>query len=365
MLLLLPTSPQRLGRLRSRPRPLPRRYREQEGSPTPSNFQKHSCTSDMAVAATFRKRPGMGDCLVRHGRHFGRTVDAFGSIYDIITYGLDVSVRSTSTGFPATKVTSLHGLNKRMWNAYRQLLLAVPYLETELESASDEEIQYISGLINKGMSLARLDDKRSIRMDIASWIQVEISADSPLNLAMTDKRSWGFSNYATGALLCPIGWKWDDPHVQAMLRSCSGDLAISSSAWPLFVYSNGRVDPEDSWDGLFRGRLLVLAYRRIFTSKHSLALERSVHGKTQPGDHCLYGMTNVTLNSIAYVAAHAWRLQVRLALSSTYFFKEKDTAAISSSDLYESALGFFEKHIHDGRIHALLSWWDYLASGFA
>ena len=41
----------------------------------------------------------------------------------------------------------------------------------------------------------------------------------------------------------------------------SGEMAVSSDQWPIFIYHGYSYDPEDPWNGLFRSTLLISVSR--------------------------------------------------------------------------------------------------------
>jgi len=96
----------------------------------------------------------------------------------------------------------------------------------------------------------------------------------------------------------------------------SGEMAVSGDQWPIFLYHGYSYDPEDPWNGLFRGTILVSvsllspasglmirmhrqAYKYVFTSPSSVEKEPKA---TRSGNAHIHGMTQVTPASIAYIA---------------------------------------------------------------
>lgn len=40
-------------------------------------------------------------------------------------------------------------------------------------------------------------------------------------------------------------------------------MVVLSDQWPIFLYSDGVYDPENAWNGLLRGHLLINVSRRL------------------------------------------------------------------------------------------------------
>ncbi|KAG2130465.1 uncharacterized protein EDB93DRAFT_1094910, partial [Suillus bovinus] len=130
----------------------------------------------------------------------------------------------------------------------------------------------------------------------------------------------------------------------------SGEIAVSGDQWPLFVYANEAYDPEDPWNGLLRSRLLVNAFRHVFTLPSSVDKELKA---THVGNTRFHGMTNVTAASVAYVAT-----QIQFALCSSSVFSCTDTVT-GSETFYHSLLDLLEDPDEHGEVIELLLWWNH------
>ncbi|KIK17155.1 hypothetical protein PISMIDRAFT_80126, partial [Pisolithus microcarpus 441] len=120
--------------------------------------------------------------------------------------------------------------------------------------------------IQKGTSVARSDDMKSMKATIVDWITPKGQALIP-HIPRNAKTGRGFHHERTGALLCPAGYEWANSETKAKLHS--SQLQVAGDQWPLFLYVDYSYDVEDPWNSLLRSSLLVLAYRHIFTSPSS------------------------------------------------------------------------------------------------
>lgn len=126
--------------------------------------------------------------------------------------------------------------------------------------------------LQKGVNAARADDAKGLKTAIIDWIA---PAGQPLVPVLTrnNKIDRGYNHPRTGQLLCPAAWDWMDeeyvalhissfvmiysaPSVKKNLRS--GQRKVPGEHWPTFVYEDHEYDPMEPWQGLFKGRLLVL-----------------------------------------------------------------------------------------------------------
>ncbi|THH06871.1 hypothetical protein EW146_g9483 [Bondarzewia mesenterica] len=161
------------------------------------------------------------------------------------------------------------------------------------------------------------------------------------------KSDRGFHHDRTGALLCPTGMDWSSGEIKEQLHN--GEVVIAGDQWLIVLYSGEAYDPEDPWNGLFRGTLLIAAYKHIFTSPSSVDKElRATHA----GNARIHGMTRVTPASIAYIAT-----QVRFALTSSPIFSRTDIVT-DSEHFYTSILELFEDIEEQEEVSALIVWWN-------
>ncbi|OBZ70778.1 hypothetical protein A0H81_09007 [Grifola frondosa] len=234
----------------------------------------------------------------------------------------------------------------REQRVYMELLALVPFLEQRLMTDCDEnEMMRIADLIQRGAANARADDTKSLKDPILDWIGTPGEAFEP-PLSRNSKVSRGYQHDVTGALLCPAGLDWENPTTKKQLKS--GEMAVPGDQWPIFLYA-GKYNPEEPWDGLLRSKLLVKAYRYIFTSPSSVDDETKA---TRAGNARIHGMTKVTPASIAYIAT-----QVRFALSSSQVFSRTDTAT-DSERFYNSILNVLTDVEEIEQINDLLAWWN-------
>ncbi|KIK32750.1 hypothetical protein CY34DRAFT_18832 [Suillus luteus UH-Slu-Lm8-n1] len=275
-----------------------------------------------------RKKASTSDPLISHGRHFGRTVFAlYWSKWKILLWR-----------------TSL--LSEYIIIGLFILLDSYPGLLERLKTGSEEEIIHVGELIGKGAAGARGDDTKTLKSAVLDWVTLNGAAIQP-PLHRNSKIDRGFNHELTGSLLCPVGLDWKDAETRESLRS--GEMSVCGDQWPIFLYAHHVFDAEDPWCGLLRNRLLVCAYKHVFTSPSSVDKESKA---TRSGNARLHGMNSVTIASIAYVAT-----QVRFALSSSSVFSRTDTTT-DSETFYHSLLDLFEDPDESKEVDDLLTWWN-------
>ncbi|KAH6909378.1 hypothetical protein BKA70DRAFT_1371904 [Coprinopsis sp. MPI-PUGE-AT-0042] len=265
------------------------------------NTGKRSAESALGLGP--RKR--MTDPLVHHGRHFGRTIQAFCRVQTLIKNGLSRSKLKAS--FIDSEILE-HDI-------YEQLLGLSPGLEERLCNGSEQDIFHVAELIQKGSAGARADDTKGLKGVILDWITPRGQSLQP-PLMRNIKTDRGFYHCRTGELLCPVGLDWNNTETKEGLRT--GSLVISGDQWPVFLYKDFIYNCQDIWDGLFRSSLLV----------------------------------SVTVPSLAYVAT-----QVRFALCSSPTFSRTDLMT-DSERFYSSVVDVFMAREYVDKVRHLLAWWD-------
>ncbi|KJA26299.1 hypothetical protein HYPSUDRAFT_132935 [Hypholoma sublateritium FD-334 SS-4] len=285
-----------------------------------------------------RKKARTTDPLVHHGRHFGRSIHALCNLHALINNGI---IRL------GERADDPEEEEQREHKVFCALLKSVPGLEERLMGASSEEdVQSIAAMLQKGASSARSDDTKSLKSAIIDWI-------TPLGEPLMPPISWnsksgrGFNHEVTGALLCPAGLDWNDVEIKEKLRA--GELLVPGDQWPIFLFSSYTYDDNDPAKGLLRSSLLVKTFKHIFTSPSSVEREAKA---TRSGNARIHGMTGVTRGSIAYAAT-----QARFALCSSSIFNRNDTIT-DSERFYDSILEYLEDPDEADDVNHLLAWWN-------
>ncbi|KAG2136453.1 hypothetical protein DEU56DRAFT_871539 [Suillus clintonianus] len=282
-----------------------------------------------------RKRASLSDPLVSHGRHFGRTVFALCNYPSLLTNGI---LRLEQ--MEDTPLEDFSAEERREHRVFEQLLDSYPGLLDRLKDGSDEEILHVGELIGKGAAGARGDDTKTLKSAVLDWISPKGEAIQP-PLHRNSKIDRGFNHKLTGSLLCPAGLDWSDPQIFAVVK-----CQVCGDQWPIFLYAHYVYDHEDPWSGLLRSRLLVCAYKHVFTSPSSVDREPKA---TRSSNARLHGMNCVTMASIAYIAT-----QVRFALSSSSVFSRTDTTT-DSETFYHSLLDLLEDPEESKEVDELLT----------
>ncbi|KAG1792276.1 uncharacterized protein HD556DRAFT_1432645 [Suillus plorans] len=254
------------------------------------------------------------DPLISHGWHFGRTVFALCNYPSLLMNSLLLSRYNGILRLEQMEDTPLEDLSAdERWehHVFEQLLDSYPGLLERLQNRSEEEILHIGELIGKGAAGARGDDTKTLKSAILDWIAPKGAAIQP-PLHRNSKIDRRFNHELTGSLLCPAGMNWNDSDLW-------GSMAH-------LLYAHYTYDVDDPWCGLLRSRLLVCAYKHIFTSPSSVNKEPKA--------------TSVTIASMAYIAT-----QVQFTLSS-------------SSTFYHSLLDLFEDPNESTEVDELLTWWN-------
>ncbi|KAG1888622.1 hypothetical protein F4604DRAFT_1877202 [Suillus subluteus] len=126
-------------------------------------------------------------------------------------------------------------------------------------------------------------------------------------------------------------------------------MSVCGDQWPIFLYAHYVYNHDDPWSSLLRSRLLVCAYKHVFTSPSSVDREPKAMWSSNAR---LHGMNSVTMASIAYIAT-----QVRFALSSSSVFSRTDTTT-DSETFYHSLLNLLEDPEESKEVDKLLTWWN-------
>ncbi|KAH9828719.1 uncharacterized protein C8Q71DRAFT_863785 [Rhodofomes roseus] len=273
----------------------------------------------------------------------------------------------------------------RTYHGYKALHSHIPeaikYLERADVSPSDINVMYKT--IKDNGDKARADDTSTLKQSVVYWIQ-QVLPNAPrtaLDRLLSHPRSKdvrGLQNDATAELLCPVDWDWGNEGVRNKVKDRSPEYQITSADFPRFFFSMKDHDPEDLEKTLFRGPLLLRAFKCIYTSPSS-AMDFGLNSEDEDSDEdqvitvqppCkrqrmlkqptrssvaeILNLKRVTGRSIAYVC-----VQVHFALSDLGQWS-RDVAQFDYEAFYYGIVDYFERPPGpqaEARAKVLLQWW--------
>ncbi|KAI1796705.1 hypothetical protein LXA43DRAFT_879237, partial [Ganoderma leucocontextum] len=276
------------------------------------------------------------------GRHIGRSIHAFANFAHLILDGIQLDKDLAPS--PDDEIERI----RHQYKVYTQIMQFLPDLEEGLGKGTIDtsQLNRICASIQAGVNAARADDVKGLKSAILDWITDKTNGLVP-PIARNQMGGRGFNHEATGKELCPAGLDWNDPSIKSALKA--GTMVVQSDQWPIFLYLNGNYNPDFPWAGLLRGRLLVNAFKHVFTSPSSV---EDGGRSTKSSNAALHGMTKVTLASIAYVAT-----LVRFSLSSRGTFARSDTVT-DSQTFYNVLVAFLTHPDERENANALLAGWN-------
>ncbi|KAG1847251.1 hypothetical protein C8R48DRAFT_677597 [Suillus tomentosus] len=157
----------------------------------------------------------------------------------------------------------------RIHETFQCLIRWVPCVRKLVYSESDGyQLNAAYQKLNRAADSARGDDAASLKLVVASWLNESLPTPDP-PIHSRDKSGRGFYNDTTGELICPVDFKWTDTRTKEGIRNYEPTFQVTAHSWPTFLYKDGKYDHEDPTKGLFKGALLVRAFKHIFTSPSS------------------------------------------------------------------------------------------------
>ncbi|KAG2084830.1 hypothetical protein BD769DRAFT_1374681 [Suillus cothurnatus] len=235
----------------------------------------------------------------------------------------------------------------RRYRSFKKLMTWCPSARKLLQSSAEHEtLAFAYSKLNESSDGARGDDCAGLKRSVAEWLMECTPAPNPV-IHKQDKTGRGFYNDVTGRLLCPVDYDWSDPTVRASIRDYHPDFRITACSWPSFLYEDGDYDPQNPTKGLLKGKLLVKAFKRVFTSPSSTDEEQPVDSVTRSAHNRNSGERRT-------------RRDLRFALSSSGSWRIIDDE-FNNQEFYDNIVDYLElpstpeavKEIDD-----LLLWWN-------
>ncbi|KAG1842289.1 hypothetical protein C8R48DRAFT_554365, partial [Suillus tomentosus] len=281
---------------------------------------------------------------VSQGRAIRRMVVLYTPIEDLITEN-DRRCEDGNTGDCAVPSAE----QDRLQRGYVELTKVLPWIHEKLASLDNEESEDMLKKLKRGADSARGDDTGTLKELVASWVNIECRP-TPL-LRADDKHRRGFVSDACGKLLCPAEWHWDDPIVKAGIRDRTVTFIVSENSWPSYMYEDYEADSKNLERGLMKSKLLVMAFKAIFTSPSSA---NEVDGE---GD----GADIIENNRRARRRSDQAKVKtcVRFALSNITSWRIMD-GDFDYQIFWNNIVDFFEDApgpAARARVNELLEWW--------
>ncbi|KAG1794642.1 uncharacterized protein HD556DRAFT_1308000 [Suillus plorans] len=155
----------------------------------------------------------------------------------------------------------------RLQTGYIVLNNVLPWFHRKASDMEYEDYTHMLKKLRQGADGARGDDTSKLKPLVPDWVNREWKPDPPVD--PKDKHCRGFTNDACGRLLCPTELDWNNPIVRAGIRDRIDGHIVTEMSWPAFLYAGYTADPNNLEEGLFKSKLLVQAFKAIFTSPSS------------------------------------------------------------------------------------------------
>ncbi|KAG1876098.1 hypothetical protein C8R48DRAFT_669300 [Suillus tomentosus] len=155
----------------------------------------------------------------------------------------------------------------RLQMGYIALNNALPWFHQKATEMEYDDYMHMLKKLRQGADSARGDDTSKLKSLVADWVNREFKPNPPVD--REDKYCRGFVNDACGQLLCPTELDWNNPTVKAGIRDRVEGHIVTEMSWPVFLYQGYTADANNLEEGLFKSRLLVQAFKAIFTSPSS------------------------------------------------------------------------------------------------
>ncbi|KAG1760270.1 hypothetical protein EDD22DRAFT_781379 [Suillus occidentalis] len=282
------------------------------------------------------------------GRAIRRVVTLFDNVKDLVTEN-DRRHEDDDEDTNVDADYSPSDSQDRLQIGYVCLTNTLPWFHKRgAEIEYDDYLQLLK-MLQLGADGAQGDDTSKLKSLVAEWVNREFKPDPPVD--PDDKHTRGFTHDACGKLLCPAELDWNDPLVKAGIRDRSDGHVVTDLSFLAYLYDKYTTCPDDLEEGLFKGRILIQAYKAVFTSPSSA---KDVEGDGDGADIIENNRRSRRSSSGIKVKKH-----VRFALSSITSWRSVD-GDFDYVQFWHTIVDFFEKppgREACRRTNKLLEWW--------
>ncbi|KAH0827361.1 hypothetical protein J3R83DRAFT_4005 [Lanmaoa asiatica] len=135
----------------------------------------------------------------------------------------------------------------RLYKSYQALLRWI----SSICQVPQTDLKGVLQQLGKGADSGHNKDTHRLKVLVVHWL-MEGSPKPDPPLSISDKSRREFYNDATGKLLCPVDYDWNN-----LSTSEIPDFPVNALSWLAFLYDDGQFDPKDPAKGLFKGAWLV------------------------------------------------------------------------------------------------------------
>ncbi|KAF8530729.1 hypothetical protein JB92DRAFT_2694636 [Gautieria morchelliformis] len=173
-------------------------------------------------------------------------------------------------------------------------------------------------------------------------------------LKTNDKESRGFNHPQIGRLLVSAEKvkEWDEDE-EFRRRVKEGVETFRPQDYPVFLYEDDKVNPDNLLPGFLRSEILIRAYHAVMIGPSAINGRGTSARATKKGNAQLNNMTDISIPSISYIAT-----LVHFGLSSQgTFHVGGDLGRFDYHGFYCSIVDLLGDERMVQRRKALLRWW--------
>ncbi|KAG2103973.1 hypothetical protein BD769DRAFT_1361418 [Suillus cothurnatus] len=237
----------------------------------------------------------------------------------------------------------------RLQFGYIVLNNVLPWFHQKASDMEHDDYTHMLKKLRQGADGARGDDTSKLKSLVPDWVNRELKPN-PL-VDPEDKFCRGFTNDACGRLLCPTELDWNDPTVKAGIRDRVDGYVVTEMSWPAFLYAGYTADQDNLEEGLFKSKLLVQAFKAIFTSPSS--------AKEVAGDGDGANIIENNRRAKKDFSGKKVKTHLRFALSSVTSWRSID-GDFDYIQFWYIIVDFFERppgRVAQRNVDRLLAWW--------
>ncbi|KAG1763642.1 hypothetical protein EDD22DRAFT_776896 [Suillus occidentalis] len=285
------------------------------------------------------------------GRAIRRIVTLFDSIEDLICENdrrcdiddnddNDVTIDLTHQYFDS---------QDRLQTGYVVLSNVIPWFHAKASDMEHDDYTHMLKKLRQGADGARGDDTSKLKSLVPDWVNRDLKPDPPVE--PEDKFCRGFTNDACGRLLCPSELDWNNPIVRTGIRDRGDGYVVTEMSWPAFLYAGYTADQNNLEEGLFKSKLLIQAFKAIFTSPSS--------AKEVAGDGDGANIIENNRRAKMDISGKKVKTHLRFALSSVTSWRSVD-GDFDYTQFWHIIVDFFERppgRVARRNVERLLAWW--------
>ncbi|KAG1857769.1 hypothetical protein F4604DRAFT_1931249 [Suillus subluteus] len=312
------------------------------------------------TSSTGRKQKKVNplDPYLTAARFFRLNYDLFANIFVILRDGILAEFKPEDADHNQEQNEEIQA-NIHLFTAFSKLIPNFSNLIMKLKREPDSLTSFLKSM-ESAANAAHCDDMGSLKHTGLQYMLNDPTKDrfDPPILKSHSQALRGWNHPQTARLLCPARdiAEFDVDPQSYMDKVNAGEKKISAKQWPSMFYDMSLYDPKNKKKGFLQSRVVIQAWRHIFTGPMSALSKDNIGCSSKPGKGKMHHLAEPGIRNIMYATCQMY-FTASNAESWTPVIRAMDLG-----DLYYRAVDIIQDNADQQWVKDLMEFWKEVAA---